>query len=79
MSMPPPVALALTRIGFRTAFWRQALSSGGAGLSVHLCPLVSLDAFGRMSRSQGDGEVGVCKEDPRSAKLGEGSGFLPTL
>lgn len=52
---------------------------GGAGPSVHLCPLVSLDAFVRMSRSQGDGEMGVCKENPHSAKQGQGTGFLPVL
>lgn len=52
---------------------------GAVGPSAHLCPLVSLDAFVRMSRSQGDGEMGVCKENPYSATQGEGTGVLPML
>lgn len=45
-------------------------------LSVNLCPLASLDASVRVSRAQGDGEMGVWKEEPPSAKQGKGTGFM---
>lgn len=39
----------------------------------------SFDASVRMSRCQGHGEMGVCREEAPSTKGGEGTGFLPTL
>lgn len=71
-----------TPLGFDRAFWGQLPSQGVKSsptnrLMVSLCPLVSLDAFVRMSRPQGDAEMGLWTEEPPSAKQAEGLSFLP--
>ena len=81
-STPSLVAFVPTPLCLDRAFWGQVPSWGVKSsptnrLKVSLCPLVSLDAFVRMSRSQGDEEMGVWTEESPSAKWTEGLSFLP--
>ena len=82
ISTPSLAAFAPVLLCFDRAFWGQVPSQGVQisptnQLRVNMCPLVSLDALVRMSRSQGDGEMGVWKEGPPSARRGKGISFLP--